>query len=49
MTICDTPLRSLMDSIASPKVITMEGNGVEARSLTHNISGLKGRVGSLGW
>ncbi len=38
-----------MDSIASPKVTTMEGKRVGARSLTHNILGLKGRVGSLGW
>jgi hypothetical protein len=38
----DTPPSSLMDSIASLKVKTMEGEGVGARSLACNTSGGKG-------
>jgi hypothetical protein len=38
-----------MDSTASPKVKTMEGEGVGACSLAHNISGVEGRVGAPGW
>jgi hypothetical protein len=30
----DAPLNSLMDSTKSPKVMTMEGEGVGARSLS---------------
>jgi len=43
----DTPPSSLMDSIASPKVKTMEGEGVGARSLVHNTLGAEERVGAL--
>jgi hypothetical protein len=35
--------------IASPKVKTMEGEGVGARSLTRSTSGVEGRAGALGW
>jgi hypothetical protein len=38
-----------MDSIASPKMKTSKREGVGARSLAHNISGVEGRVGALGW
>jgi hypothetical protein len=38
-----------MDSIASPKVTTTEGEGVGARSLAPNISGVEGCVEALGW
>jgi hypothetical protein len=38
-----------MDSIASPKVKTMEGKIIEACSLTHNTLGVEGHVGVLGW
>jgi hypothetical protein len=38
-----------MDSIASPKVKTMEGEGVGACSLVHNTLGAEKRVGALGW
>jgi hypothetical protein len=34
--------------ITSPKVKTTKGKGVGARSLIHNASGVKGRVGALG-
>ncbi len=33
----------------SPKVKTMEGEGIEAHSLARNISRVKGRAGTLGW
>jgi len=36
-----------MDSTTNPKVKTTE-KGVGARSLAHNISKVKGRVGALG-
>jgi hypothetical protein len=38
-----------MDSIASPKMKTTEGEGIGARSLAHNILGVEGRVGAPGW
>jgi hypothetical protein len=37
----DTPLNSLKDSNASPKVKKTEENGVGVHSLTHNISEVK--------
>jgi len=37
-----------MDSIVSPKVKKMEGEGVGACSLAHNTLGVKGRAGVLG-
>jgi len=45
----DAPLNSLMDSVASPKKKTTEGEGVGVRSLACNISGVEGRVRALGW
>jgi len=47
----DTPPSSLMDSTVSPKVKTTEGEGegIGARSLVHNTSGVEGRVGVSGW
>jgi hypothetical protein len=45
----DAPPTSLMDSIASPKVKTMEGEGIGAHSLARNTSGVKGHVGASGW
>jgi len=45
----DTPPSSLMDSIASPKVKTSEGERVEVRSLVRNILGVKGCARDLGW
>jgi hypothetical protein len=42
-------LNSLIDSIASPKVKTTEGEGVGVHSLIHSISGVEGRVGAPGW
>jgi len=38
-----------MDSITSPKVKTMEGEGVMACYLTRNTLGVKGHVGAPGW
>jgi hypothetical protein len=38
-----------MDSIASPKVKTMEGKEVGARSLIRSTSGVEGCVGASGW
>jgi hypothetical protein len=43
------PLSSLMDSTASPKVKTTEREGVRARSLVRNASGVKGCVGAPRW
>jgi hypothetical protein len=39
----------LMDSIASPKVTIAEGEGVGARSLACNTSGVERRAGAPGW
>jgi len=36
-----------MDLATTPKKKTMKGEGVGARSLTHNTSGVKGCVGAL--
>jgi hypothetical protein len=44
----DTP-NSLIDSTLNPKVKTTEGKKVKVRSLAHNNSGVKRRVGALGW
>jgi len=38
-----------MDSIVSPKVKTVEGEGVGAPSLARNTLGVKGRAGAQGW
>jgi len=38
-----------MDSITNPKVKPTEAEGVGARSLACNTSGVKGCVGALGW
>jgi hypothetical protein len=47
--IIDTPSNSLMESIANLKVKTTKEEGVGARSLTHNISRVKGHNGVSGW
>jgi hypothetical protein len=39
----------LMDSIASPKVKTLEGEGVGVRSLACNILGVEGCVRASKW
>ncbi len=44
----DAPPYSLMDSIVSPKVKTMEGEGVGAHSLAHITLGVEGRAGAPG-
>ncbi len=49
ITIIDTPLSSLMDSIASPKMKTMEGKGIGAHSLACNTSRVEGHAGAPGW
>ncbi len=38
-----------MDLTASPKMKTMEGEGVGAHSLVRNTLGVKGCVEALGW
>jgi len=38
-----------MESTTNPKVKTMEGEGVGARSLVHNTLGVEGHVGAPGW
>jgi hypothetical protein len=38
-----------MDSTTSPKVKTIEGKGVGARSLDHNTLGVEGHAGALRW
>jgi hypothetical protein len=43
------PPSSLMDLTASPKVRTMEGKGVGARSLACSTLGVEGCVRILGW
>jgi len=45
----DAPSSSLMDSIMSPKVRTMEGEGIGPCSLACNASGVKGRVEIPRW
>jgi hypothetical protein len=45
----DAPPSSSMDSTTSPKVKTTEGKGVGVCSLAHNISGVEGCAGILGW
>jgi len=45
----DAPPRSLMNSIASPKVKTMKGKRIGAFSLVHNTTGVEGHVGAPGW
>jgi len=46
---CDTPSSSLMDSTSSPKVKTAEREGVGARSLAHNTSGVERRARAPIW
>jgi hypothetical protein len=38
-----------MDSIVSPKVMTIEGEGIGAHSLARNILGVEGHAGALRW
>jgi hypothetical protein len=45
----DTLPSSLMDLTASPKVMTMEGEGVGARSLICSTLGVEGHVRVPGW
>jgi hypothetical protein len=45
----DAPPSSLMDSIASPKMKIVEGEGIGVRSLVRNPSGVEGPVGAPGW
>jgi hypothetical protein len=45
----DAPPSSLMDSIASPKVKTTEGERIGARFLVRSISRVERHVGALGW
>ncbi len=46
---CDAPPSSLMDSITSLHVKIAEGEGVGARSLACNISGVEGHARASGW
>jgi hypothetical protein len=46
---CDAFTSSLMDSTMSPKMKTIEGEGVGVHSLVHNILGVERCVGALGW
>jgi hypothetical protein len=45
----DAPPGSLMDSMVSPKVETVDGEGVQMCSLAHNTLEVKGRPKALGW
>jgi hypothetical protein len=45
----NTPLSSLMDSIASLKKKTMKGEGIGACSLARSTSRVEGHVRALGW
>jgi len=49
MMIIDAPLSSLMDSIVSPKMKTLEREGIGVLSLVRNILGVEGHAGALGW
>jgi hypothetical protein len=42
----DTPLNSLIDSTASPKVKIMEGKKIKVHFLVHNTLGIEGCVGA---
>ncbi len=44
----DAPSNSLIDSIVSPKVKIMKGEGIGAHSLARNILGIEGCVRALG-
>ncbi len=46
---CDAPLSSLMDSTASPKVNTMEREGLGARSLARSTSRVEGHAKAPRW
>jgi hypothetical protein len=45
----DAPPSSLMDSIVSPKMKTLEGEGVGAHSLSCNALGVEGCVQAPKW
>jgi hypothetical protein len=45
----DTPSSSLMDSIMSPKVKTVEGEAVGTHSLARSTSRVEGRAGTSRW
>ncbi len=45
----DAPPSSLMDSTMNPKVKTLEGEGVGARSIACSTSGVEGRAEALRW
>ncbi len=45
----DAPPSSWMDSIVSLKMKTLEGEGIRACSLAHNILGVEGCAGVPGW
>ncbi len=45
----DAPLSSLMDSTTSPKVKTLEGQGVGVHYLVHNTSGVEGCAKAPRW
>jgi hypothetical protein len=45
----DAPPNSLINSTASLKVKTTEGQGVGVRSLVHNTLGVEGHVGAPKW
>jgi hypothetical protein len=45
----DAPPSSLMDSTASPKVKTIEGEGIGVRSLARSILGVEGHARAPGW
>jgi hypothetical protein len=47
--VSDAAPSSLTDSTTSPKVKTMEGEGVGAHSLAYSISGVEVRAGAPGW
>jgi hypothetical protein len=49
MVFIDAPSTSWIDSITSPKVKTMEGQGVGARSLVHSTSEVEGCARASGW
>jgi hypothetical protein len=45
----NAPPSSLMDSTTSPKMKTLEGEGIGARSLAYNTSEVEGCAGTPGW
>jgi len=47
--LADAPPSSSMDSTTNPKMKTMKGKGIGARSLTRSTLGVEGHARAPGW